>query len=297
MREDILQLSGPIVASNSDYIASSVQDLCSVHHQVERFSFAESDTREYETHKVLAYNNAVSMPKIYAGSSGWAYSSWKPEFYPAGLASSKFLSYYATRLNSVEVNYTFRSFPTERLLKSWIDATPPGFKFAIKAHQSITHLKRLRGAEQLTAKLLLSLQPLEKAGKLGPVLFQLPPLLKCDIVLLTNFLAGLPRDLRSAFEFRDTSWFTDEVFAALRKRNAALCHAESEIIQTPSIQTANFLYLRLRKDAYSAKSIADHVQAIESHDHRDEVFAYFKHEETPEGALLAEVLLAAINTH
>jgi len=235
------------------------------------------------------------MPKIYAGSSGWAYSSWKPDFYPARLASSKFLSYYATRLNSVEVNYTFRRFPTEKLLKGWIDATPSGFKFAIKAHQSITHLKRLRGAQELTAKLLLSLQPLEKAGKLGPVLFQLPPFLKCDIVLLTNFLAGLPRNLRVAFEFRDISWFTDEVFAALRKRNAALCHAESEIIQTPRIQTANFLYLRLRKDAYSAKSIAEYIKAMEGDDHRQEVFVYFKHEETPEGALRAEALLAAIN--
>jgi len=236
------------------------------------------------------------MPKVYAGSSGWAYSSWKPDFYPAKLASSKFLSYYATRLNSVEVNYTFRRFPTERLLKGWVDATPPGFKFAIKAHQSITHVKRLRGAAGLTAEFLLSLQPLEKAGKLGPVLFQLPPFLKCDIPMLTEFLAGLPRDLHSAFEFRDTSWFTDEVFAALRMRNAALCHAESEVIQTPSVQTSDFFYLRLRKDAYSARSIAGHIKAIAGHEHREEVFAYFKHEETPESALRAEALLAAINT-
>jgi uncharacterized protein YecE (DUF72 family) len=236
------------------------------------------------------------MPKIYAGTSGWAYSNWKPDFYPAKLASSKFLSYYATRLNSVEVNYTFRRFPTEELLEGWMDATPPEFKFAIKAHQSITHFKRLREAEELTAKFLLSLQPLEKAGKLGPVLFQLPAVLKCDIVLLKNFLAGLPRALRSAFEFRDTSWFTDEVFAALRKGNAALCQAESEEFQTPSIQTANFVYLRLRKNVYSAQSMAKHIQAIKGHDPREEVFAYFKHEETPEGALRAEALLAATKT-
>src|SRR5580692_5556335 len=103
---------------------------------------------------------------VHAGTSGWAYSSWKPDFYPEKLASAKFLSYYATRLNTVEVNYTFRSFPTDKLLKGWIDATPEGFKFAIKAHQKITHVKRLRGAAELTTEFISSLQPLGKADKL-----------------------------------------------------------------------------------------------------------------------------------
>jgi uncharacterized protein YecE (DUF72 family) len=236
------------------------------------------------------------MPKVYAGTSGWAYSSWKPDFYPAKMASAKFLSYYATRLNSVEVNYTFRSIPNDRLLQGWMDATPAGFKFAIKAHQSITHFKRLRGAAELTAEFVSSLQPLEKAGKLGPVLFQLPPFLKCNVPLLTEFLAGLPRHLRAAFEFRDTSWFANEVFAALRKKNAALCHAESETVQTPDIQTADFFYLRLRKDKYSVKSLRERMQRVADLRRRGEVFAYFKHEETPEGASRAEALLAAINT-
>ena len=154
------------------------------------------------------------MPKIYAGTSGWAYSSWKPDFYPAKLASAKFLGHYATRLNSVEVNYTFRSFPAGRLLQNWMAATPAEFKFAIKAHQKITHFKRLRGAAQLATEFIAALEPLEKAEKLGPVLFQLPPNLKCDVPLLTEFLAGLPSHLQIAFEFRDASWFADEVFAA-----------------------------------------------------------------------------------
>jgi uncharacterized protein YecE (DUF72 family) len=235
------------------------------------------------------------MPKVYAGTSGWAYSSWKPGFYPAKLASAKFLSYYSTRLNSVEVNHTFRSFPTGKLLKTWIDATPAGFKFAIKAHGSITHVKRLRGAARLTAQFLSSLQPLMKAGKLGPVLFQLPPFLKCDVPLLTEFLAGLPRHLRAAFEFRNISWFANEVFEVLRKRNAALCLAESEAIQTPPVQTADFCYLRLRKDKYSAKSLREQVHRVADLGRRGEVFAYFKHEETPKGASRAEALLAAIN--
>ena len=235
------------------------------------------------------------MPKIYAGTSGWAYSSWKPDFYPAKLASAKFLSYYATRLNSVEVNYLFRTFPTDKLLKGWIDATPPGFKFAIKAHKMITHIKRLRGVTEFAAEFISSLQPLEKGGKLGPVFFQLPPYLKCDVPLLTEFLAGLPRHLRAAFEFRDTSWFADEVFAALRKRNAALCLAESEEIQTPQVQTADFFYLRLRKDKYSAKSLREQIQRVAELGRRGEGFAYFKHEETPKAASRAEALLAAIN--
>jgi len=235
------------------------------------------------------------MSKVYAGASGWAYSSWKPDFYPAKLASAKFLSYYATRLNSVEVNYTFRSVPTDRLLNGWLDATPAGFKFAIKAHQGITHVKRLRGAAELTAEFVSSLGPLENADKLGPVLFQLPPFLKCDVPLLTEFLAGLPRHLRTAFEFRDKSWFAEEVFAALRRKNAALCHAESEEIQTPPVQTADFFYLRLRKEKYSAKSLREQIQRVAELARQREVFAYFKHEETPIAASRAEALLDAIN--
>jgi uncharacterized protein YecE (DUF72 family) len=124
--------------------------------------------------------NGDSMKNIYAGTSGWAYTTWKPDFYPAKLSSAKFLNYYAGRLNSVEVNYTFRSLPTEKLLTGWMAETPPGFKFAIKANQAITHIQRLRSADKATSEFIDSLLPLKEAGKLGPVLFQLPPNLKCD---------------------------------------------------------------------------------------------------------------------
>src|ERR1700732_3900970 len=115
------------------------------------------------------------MGKLYAGTSGWAYPQWKPDFYPAKLAAAKFLGYYSTRLNSVELNYTFRRFPTEKLLTGWIEATPPGFKFAVKAHRHITHIKRLPDTSSFTADFLGALDPLREADKLGPVLFQLPP--------------------------------------------------------------------------------------------------------------------------
>jgi uncharacterized protein YecE (DUF72 family) len=230
---------------------------------------------------------------IYAGTSGWAYPTWKPDFYPPKLASAKFLSHYATRLNTVEVNYTFRRFPTEKLLRGWIDATPAGFQFAIKAHQKITHIARLREVGDFTSDFVRSLQPLDAEKRLGPVLFQLPPFLKCDVVLLKDFLAMLPRSLRAAFEFRHASWFSEEVYATLRAANAALCNAESEKLETPDVQTANFAYLRLRKEKYSAKERKALEERIARLGAAGDVYIYFKHEDTPEGALQAENVLAA----
>ncbi len=233
------------------------------------------------------------MAKIYAGTSGWAYPSWKPDFYPPKLPSAKFLGHYATRLNTVEVNYTFRRFPTEKLLRGWIEATPADFQFAIKAHQKITHIKRLRDVAGFTADFLTSLQPLDVEKKLGPVLFQLPPYLKCDVALLKEFMVSLPRQLRTAFEFRHESWFSEEVYAAMRGSNVALCQAESEKLQTPDVQTADFAYLRLRKEEYSAaerKMLARKIADLAKH---GDAYVYFKHEDTPEGALNAESLLKA----
>ena len=233
----------------------------------------------------------TSARKIYAGTSGWAYTSWKPKFYPAKLASAKFLGYYATRLNSVEVNYTFRSQVTEKLLAAWIAATPVNFIFAVKAHQGITHIKRLRGAASRTSKFLASLEPLRKAGKLGPVLFQLPPNFKCDLARLDEFLEQLPRHLRAAMEFWHPSWFVDEVYERLGRANVALCQAESDKLETPDVATADFCYLRLRKDNYSAGARKKISNRMAEAARRGDVFAYFKHEDTPEGALYAERLL------
>jgi uncharacterized protein YecE (DUF72 family) len=231
------------------------------------------------------------MGKIFAGTSGWAYTSWKPEFYPEKLSAKKFLSYYAGRLNSVEVNYTFRSIPSEKLLAGWIEATPPEFKFAIKAHQRITHFKRLRDADGVTAEFLDSLQPLRKARKLGPVLFQLRESFKCDVPVLKDFLKTLPYGTQAALEFRNASWFCDDVYDLLRKANVALCQAESEDLETPAVDTADYSYLRLRKESYSAKARDEISKRVTGLARKGAVFAYFKHEETPEGAAHAEELL------
>ena len=234
------------------------------------------------------------MKTIYAGTSGWAYSSWKPGFYPPKLSSADFLNFYATRLNSVEVNYTFRNIATKELQKSWIAATPAGFKFAAKAHQSITHFKRLRGAAKSTKEFIASLRPLRDSKKLGPVLFQLPPNFKCDLPLLKNFLAMLPRSVRLVFEFRHGSWFNDDVYNLLQRSRVALCRAESDKLSTPDVTTTNFSYLRLRKDRYPAKVRKELAETARNLASRGDVFVYFKHEDTPDGALHAESLLKAI---
>jgi uncharacterized protein YecE (DUF72 family) len=231
------------------------------------------------------------MGEIYAGTSGWAYGSWKPDYYPAKLSAARFLSHYAGRLNSVEVNYTFRRTASEELLLRWAEATPADFRFAVKAHQRITHIKRLRDVAETAAEFLASLKPLRKAKKLGPVLFQLPPNFKCDVGRLREFLAGLPSWVRAAFEFRHESWFGEEVYATLRKGGAALCLAESDELETPEVVTADFHYLRLRKESYPRKSVAQKVRRLAA---SGDVFVYFKHEERPEGALRAEALLRAV---
>jgi uncharacterized protein YecE (DUF72 family) len=231
------------------------------------------------------------MGKIYAGTSGWAYATWKPDFYPAKLAAAKFLGHYATRLNSVELNYTFRLPVTKRLLAGWIAATPAEFKFAVKARKSITHIKRLRGVGAATSKFIVSLEPLRAAGKLGPVLFQLPPNLKCDLALLDEFLAGLPRGMHVAMEFRHASWFADDVYDRLGRANVALCEAESDKLKTPEIATANFRYFRLRMVEYSAGARKTISKRVTDAAHTGDVFVYFKHNDTPDGARYAEKLL------
>src|ERR1700751_1938937 len=201
------------------------------------------------------------MGKLFAGTSGWAYPQWKPDFYPQKLAAAKFLGFYAARLNSVELNYTFRRFPTEKLLSGWIASTPADFKFAVKAHQNITHVKRIKDAEEWTSNFLKALGPLHEAGKLGPVLFQLPPFLRCDLPRLKEFLAQLPRDTRAAFEFRHDSWFAPDVFEAL------------------NVQTAGFIYFRLRKQGYSPKERTELVKQAVELAQKGDVFIYFKHED------------------
>jgi len=239
----------------------------------------------------------VPEANLYCGTSGFAYDSWKPEFYPEKLPSSKFLSHYATRLNAVEVNYTYRRIAPASTFDKWISATPEQFLFLPKAHMKITHSLKLEGAEQFTRVFLESLEPLTRAGRLGPVLFQLPPSLKIDVDRLRAFVRLLPKTLRSAFEFRNGTWFDESTYEVLRQYNIALCLAENENLETPHVLTADFVYLRLRKPDYlepELTSIGYRVQQYRANGYP--TFAIFKHEETPAGALNAEKLLNAQKT-
>ena len=228
------------------------------------------------------------MAQFFAGTSGWAYPSWKPAFYPEKLAQKNFLTYYASQLNTVEVNFSFRQLLKDTTVQKWIAETPEHFRFGIKAHQVITHIKRLKETDEFVKRFLGTIENLAHAKKLGPVLFQLPPNLKSDRELLQKFLNTLPRGLHAAFEFRHPSWLTDETYENLRSHNVALCVAETEERTIPDVVTADFCYYRFRKPTYTPEERIAMVSRIREHlaQNRD-VFAYFKHEETPEGALYA----------
>jgi len=232
------------------------------------------------------------MAQLFAGTSGFAYPGWKPRFYPEKLPQSRFLEHYATRLNAVEINYTFRRMPAAATLAKWTSATPPRFRFALKAHERITHLRRLRDAAEPTAAFLNAIEPLRSALRLGPLLFQLPPGCRCDLALLREFLPLLPSDIRAAFEFRHESWLADPVYALLAERNVALCVAESEELEVPQVVTADFAYYRLRKPAYRPEDLqAVRARADELLARDTDVFVFFKHEDEPDGALYAEAVL------
>jgi uncharacterized protein YecE (DUF72 family) len=232
------------------------------------------------------------MAQLYVGTSGWAYPSWKPAFYPEKLAQTKFLNYYASQLNTVEVNLTFRQLLKESTAQKWIAQTPNDFRFAIKAHQVITHIKRLKNTEDFLSRFLSTIEPLARVRKIAPVLFQLPPNLKADPALLAAFLAVIPRGVQAAFEFRHESWFSDDIFSCLKQHNRALCIAETEERVTPDVVTADFCYYRYRKPEYSPEE--RRVMVRRMHEHLNagrDTFAYFKHEETPEGAIYAVDIL------
>lgn len=224
----------------------------------------------------------------YIGTSGWAYKAWQPDFYPPKLPQTKYLEHYASQLAAVEVNYSFRRLIPEKTQQTWIAATPRGFRFCVKAHQRITHWMRLKGAGAALQDFLGSLNPLARAGRLGAVLFQLPPNLKADERLLSDFLKHLPRSVRAAMEFRHESWFDGKIFDLLAARGVALCVAGSEDLVTPDVRTASFAYYRLRKPEYSARELGKIARRLrERATGRGDVYAFFKHEENPDSPLNA----------
>ncbi len=234
----------------------------------------------------------MSDCRLYAGTSGFAYATWKPDFYPEKLASSRFLQHYGSRLNTVEVNYTYRRIASASTFEKWLACTPDGFLFLPKAHMKITHSLKLKDAEEFTRYFLESLEPLRSAGRLGPILFQLPPSLAADPQRLHDFVRLLPRKDRAAFEFRNATWFAEDTYKILREHNVALCLVENEKLDTPPVLTADFAYLRLRKPDYDEAELMAVDQRLQEYLSKQYTsFAIFKHEDTPAGALNAEKLL------
>jgi uncharacterized protein YecE (DUF72 family) len=231
---------------------------------------------------------------LHVGTSGWSYPTWKPAFFPEKLPSKRFLEFYSTQLNAVELNATFRRMPTASAIAGWVNGTAPDFRFAAKAHQSITHVKRLKGAEDSLRFLLQSLEPMRQSGRLGPILVQVPPNLKADTGLLEAFVQHLPQAYQFAFEFRHETWFADPIYEILKTKNAALCWAESEKIETPKVATASFLYYRLRRPGLSEAELTRLAEELKTQRESREVYAFFKHEDEPAGALDA-VTVARLN--
>src|SRR4051812_4751892 len=161
---------------------------------------------------------------LYVGTSGYSYKEWKGTFYPEDLPDKQMLRFYGERFGSVEINNTFYRMPKPAMLEGWATEVPEKFRFVIKAPQQITHIKRLKEADDSVSYLLKVAAALNQ--RLGPLLFQLPPYLKKDIPRLRDFLRLLPPQQRIALEFRHASWFDEELFALLREHKAALCIAE-----------------------------------------------------------------------
>jgi uncharacterized protein YecE (DUF72 family) len=234
---------------------------------------------------------------ILVGTSGYNYPEWKGSFYPADLPTTKMLPYYASKFHTVEINYSFYRMPTSKIVAGWAAQVPADFRFTLKAPKRITHDKRLRAADAAD-----SLQAfVSVAGELGPrlgaLLFQLPPNFKKDLPLLNEFLSLLPPKVTAAFEFRHDSWLSDDVYDALRARNIALCIADSEKRQTPTMTTADYAYFRLRDEGYQDADIARWTESVKDLSGKcSDVFVYFKHEDEGKGAAFGQQMLQLLGT-
>ena len=227
------------------------------------------------------------------GTSGYNYAEWKGSFYPEKMPAAKMLPYYAERFSTVEINYTFYRMPSEKTIGGWVEATPDGFLFTLKASRRITHHAKLRDCDELAGLLFERARGL--GDKLGIVLFQLPPYFKKDLETLAGFLDLVPADIRAAFEFRSKSWLSDDVYELLRERGAALCIKDDEKFSTPVEITAGHAYFRLRDEGYTEDGIAEWADTIRASTRGlGDVFIYFKHEDKGVGPEFARMMAAAL---
>jgi len=227
--------------------------------------------------------------KLWVGTSGYSYKTWLGSFYPERLPAKEMLRFYASRLPTVEINNTFYRLPKESVLQNWAEQVSPEFRFVLKAPQKITHVKRLKEADE-EVKYLFGAENSLGRNK-GAVLFQLPPSLRKNLLTLQSFLSIVPTDRPIAFEFRHPSWFDEDVFACLRERNCALCLAEMDDSENYDlVPTATWGYLRLRRSDYTPTDLRNWKQRILSQPW-DHAYVFFKHEDEGIGPKLAAQFL------
>ena len=226
---------------------------------------------------------------VHVGTSGFSYPAWKGSFYPDKLPQKEMLSFYGGKFSTVEINNTFYRLPAASMLEGWAAQVPAGFRFAIKASQRITHQQRLKDAGDTLAYLVQTVGVLGE--RLGPILFQLPPNMKRDVPRLADFLALLPAGCRAAFEFRNEGWYDDEVYALLRERGCALAISETDSLAPPVIATADWGYLRLRREDYVEADFARWAEHIRAQRTWKQAFVYFKHEDAGTGPRWAARLI------
>jgi uncharacterized protein YecE (DUF72 family) len=230
--------------------------------------------------------------QLLVGTSGFSYTSWRGSFYPRGMKSEDMLGHYASRLATVEVNTTFYRTQPDDVVAGWAAAVPPSFRFAMKAHRRITHNRRMPNLDE--AIRVLALEAEGFGDKLGPVLFQFPPTAPFEAGRIERIAAQLPVHWRVAYQFRHRSWHTPDVAERIEGMGAAFVHGDGEEEPGPLGRGA-FIYLRLRRDAYSPQRLSAWSRRIERYlqGGRD-VFVYFKHERL--GPLYAERLAGMLRT-
>jgi uncharacterized protein YecE (DUF72 family) len=233
--------------------------------------------------------------QFFVGTSGYSYKEWKGSFYPAKLPAKDMLGFYAQHFSTVEMNNTFYKMPTADGVEAWAAQVPEAFRFILKAPQTITHRKRLINVEDDVAAFVRAGTALN--GRLGPLLFQLPPNFKKDLPRLEALLGLLPdhdERLRVALEFRHGSWFDDEVFDCLRAHKCALCVADAEDLPAADlVHTAKWGYVRLRRGDYTPASFGEWLKRLRAQKW-SEAYVLFRHEDTGAGPAFAKDFLELV---
>ncbi len=229
------------------------------------------------------------MPKagsrpVRIGCSGWNYQHWRERFYPRGCPPARWLGYYARHFDTVEVNATFYRLPTRKAVAGWVEQSPEGFLFAVKASRYLTHIKRLTDLDQGVARFYERLEPLVESPKLGPVLWQLPESFRRDDERLAAALARLPEG-RHCFEFRHESWFHEDVYALLREHGVALVIGDHSRRPFQAHElTTGWTFLRFhhgtrgRNGNYSQRELEEWAERIRGWRTQADVYAYFNND-------------------